>query len=505
MIFKNPIIFLIKHYKKIHLVLSIFLILLIVQTTSLLSLFNSYVDSGWYINNIDLINEYMSINYFATIIIVTFILVLLIFIFIQGKGKLGYYISGIFIMAYIIVITNIQYDILLIIGKTVVSASDIRLNRDLIFIALIFEYSLMFISVFKTLGFNVKKIEFEDSKDVDFSGEKELELKVSFDSEGVHDQLNNKLFYIKSWMKEHFMIVIIIVGVIVFGLTYSFYGVLLTLFDKVEYFSYNEVDIFINKTYKTNYDSYYNYLNEDGYYYLVVEVNLKTESSNKYLTNSDFLLCFGENEYNPISNVSMYDIGTVYNRDVLSVDSDNIYILVFEVNENISLAEFKMVNSEDGISLSAINLDINNDEYYFELGDENLFIDAIFETNKIRIYGSNFNDYFTTKKDVCISDFCTNMTIKNSADILNDYTLFYLGIDTDIDINILYLLNNKAYIRANNYYGEEYSYFKLNLNYNLIENNYGNVYYEVKNDVLDNNNIELVLVTRQQTYVWRLK
>lgn len=501
MLFKNPLIYLIKHYRKIHLVVSVLLIMLIIETTKILSLFNTYVNNGWYRDTSDLISQYLPFDYFALIIAITLLFILLLFIFIKGKGNIGYYLLSIISMIVILVFTNIQYGVLEIIGTSSIGASTIRLSRDLVFTNLILEYTIMLVSIVRTFGFNVKNIDFNSARDVNFSGDRELEFNVGIDKEDIKEKLNNRIFNVKSFIKEHFLIFILIMLVVVVLVGYNGYNYIIYYFETTDSIIYNGINVTVNNSYKTIYDSNYSNIDDEAYYYLVIDVNLETTVTGLSLTNADFKLRIGDLEYTPISSIDMIDIGTVYNRNTIQVGSENNYILVFEASGNISDARLSMLNKEEEILLDVINLDMNNDIYEFEFNKENEFIDSLLSEYTIDFYNYSFMESYSDTNYFCLQYNCTYVTHYNYSDLLNEYVFMKLSVKSDIYMYTYDLLKNNLYVIAKDEFGESY-YF--NLKYRGADfntNNNGIIYFEIKDDVMNFETIELVFKVRGQTYI----
>ena len=504
MVFKNPIIFLIKKYKIIHFILAILLILLIINTIGLLDIFSSYVTNNWYSNSANLVELYLPNSYYLLMLLIVLILILLCIIFKKGRLHIRFYIFSLIVILYIFITSYVHKDILTIIGEKVVESSLIRLNRDLVLLSLTFEVIMIVYSFVKMFGFNVKSIDFTAKENLNFTGNKELEFSVSFDKQSFKENLNSRKFNTLGWIREHKKMLLVLGMVLIACISLLIFNKINNVVNKIDTLYHSDISIKVNNSFTTRYDNNKNLLTKDGEYYLIVDVTINTTSSNKNIKFKELEAVFGKNVYTPIYETKMSDIGNVYNGDILKPNIDNNYIIVYKVKSNVNLAEFRISTSNDLIKLEPLNLDVNNKELIFELEHENIFIDPIFKGESFRIYNYEFKDYIYYYDRVCVDKYCDDMTIKKYADILNDYTFLELGIDNKLAINIEKLFSSNAYVRGYNS-GNNYDYYRLNFNNSMIKNNYGKMSFSIKNSILDYKNIDLVLNTRNQTYVWRIK
>ena len=505
MVFKNPIIFLMKNYKLLHFILTIITIFLIIHSMALLNLFSDYLSNGWFRNDINLINKYLPISYYILMTLIILVFLILILIFRKGKLSIKFYMFSILAILYIIITSFVHKDILLVITDKVVETSLIKLNRDLILISLTFEGLIILYSIFKIFGFDVKKIEFNEKENLKFTGDKELEFRVTFDKNSLMENFNSRKFNFISWLRENKKSIIVVITIIFIGMTFFTINILTSKKNKIDTLYYSNMSIKVNKSYTTKYDKNGNLLTEPGYYYLIVDVNMNTYSTNKNFKYKELELVFNKDIYTPIYDSKMGDIGKVYNGEILKSGIDNNFIVVYKVNNDRNAAKFRISSSKDVVDLNPINLDIEKEEYEFLSEMENVFVDNIYKGQTLKIYSFDFVEYHMIKERVCVGSYCDNMLIKRYADVLNSYKFFQLGIEYDMVIDIVSLLNTNAYLRSYEHVGGEYNYYDLIFDFSLIEKNRGKLYFNVKKNIEEKKHIDLVLNTREKIYVWKLK
>lgn len=503
MVFENPLVFLVKHYKKIYIVLIGVLLLSLTYTIKALGLFNSYVENGgWYLSDINLINEYLPPAYILTLIAAMFFIIILIYIMKKGNSKTKQYILSLLAMIYSLIIL-IEVHSTLASAKNFVLSSTIEWNRYLLLFSIIFQvWSIMFFIV-KMLGLNLKTIEFDVDDHVDFVGEKELEFTVSFDSNNVKENASNKMFYLSGFFKENknkFVALIIIL--IAFG-SYSMFSSYQEKNNQFHSYYYNDVNITLNKTYKTAFDANGVKADEDGFYYLILDINMETEANGKRLSYEDFVLSFGSNEYNPIYSNSFSDLGIVYNKNTLIANENNNYILIFTVNENAAKAKLS-INGSESLKIDVIDLDqIQNKEVYDENGNIE-FIDPVLVDNYFKLIDFSFVNYYTENIEVCTT-YCLIRQKYYYADILNNYTFLNFVFDANLTLAEINNIFNSFYVRTKNDVEDKYTYFLISLQNDASDFDKNIAYFNISNEVNLFEYIELVFELRGISYTYKLK
>ena len=98
MIIKKPYAFMIKHFRLIHVILSLLMVFLISKTSSIVSFFNEYVKNGYYtLNSGSYINFYMFISIILIIVISAFVYLLMKW---KNKSRNYYWILFCFIYSF---------------------------------------------------------------------------------------------------------------------------------------------------------------------------------------------------------------------------------------------------------------------------------------------------------------------------------------------------------------------------------------------------------------------
>jgi len=224
MILRKPYAFLIKHFKLIHLIMTICMGFLIYQTNALLEFFNDFINSSQVKIGIDVIsslfNSYSYIFAMAIIVISVIVFVLMSF---KDKPRL-YYVS--IILGFCLLIGLYAYSISTIykMQDGIVDERIIRAIRDFLNIIFIFQIYGVFISFVRFIGLDVKKFDFsQDVQELNITDNdnEEFEVNVEFDSHTLKRKLRRNYRSLKYYIVEN---KIILIGILI--ATISVCGVL---------------------------------------------------------------------------------------------------------------------------------------------------------------------------------------------------------------------------------------------------------------------------------------
>ena len=180
MIIKKPYAFMIKHFRLIHVILSLLMVFLISKTSSIVSFFNEYVKNGYYtLNSGSYINFYMFISIILIIVISAFVYLLM-----KWKNKsrnLYIFTIGFYFVLFILFI--IYFNVFSNISLNQINVRGIRAYRDIIIIAYVPQYILLAFHVIRAVGFDIKKFDFKkDLEELDIAEEDQEEIEVTLGS-----------------------------------------------------------------------------------------------------------------------------------------------------------------------------------------------------------------------------------------------------------------------------------------------------------------------------------
>ena len=173
LVFRKPYAFLIKHFKIVHLILTLIYIYLALKVNGILKYYNNFLSgTESKLNAINYVNNFYILAIVASIIICLIIYALMRY---KKKPKLLYVILIVLYLTTAIII-NISLNGLNTIYIDVLDVKTQRVYRDLLQIIIIFQYISICFTTVRALGFDIKKFNFQE----DIA---ELEINVTDDEE----------------------------------------------------------------------------------------------------------------------------------------------------------------------------------------------------------------------------------------------------------------------------------------------------------------------------------
>ena len=205
MILRKPYAFFIKHFRLIHVFLSILMLSLLFNTKKLLDFFNEVVSTNLNLKGQELVSLYMPLILRILPFLIIVLLGLLLFIMhIKNKPK-TMYITSILIYLYVIIINFISKSTLSTMENTVLATRNVRLIRDFILISFIAQIVISIITIIRAVGFDIKKFDFKkDLKElqIDESDNEEFEFSIDLDSNKLKRNIRKYIRHLKYFYKE---------------------------------------------------------------------------------------------------------------------------------------------------------------------------------------------------------------------------------------------------------------------------------------------------------------
>ena len=393
MIIRKPYAFLIKNFKKIHIVLLILSLYLAYKIVDVNGFVNEFMKLGTYDLYSDPVTNHIS-----------FIMNLAIILVIIGSGSL------LFLLRYkgkpwkIYLVPLINNVVLLFILGVIkgffrtysidVDTADLRFSRDLLLIFIITQIPVIVIFAMRTFGFDIGKFNFNtDEEFLELSEADREEIEISIDVDvNTFKRLYRKLIRnVNYFYQEHKLICKVIGGVIVFVFLFSsfkFIFVTNKTYKEGDNYKYNGLNIKIEKVYVSDKD-YKGKIISKNSKFVIVKFNVKNlTDSVKKLNTSNFHLKAGDRDYVTTESTyseEFYDMGSTFSKVKEINANENLgFIIVYKVEKKISNGRFVLFYQEKGndnilrkIKLSTEDLSKIKKEKTYKLGDS-------FETNVIK-------------------------------------------------------------------------------------------------------------------------
>ncbi len=521
MILRKPYAFIIKHFKKIHIILFILMLYAIFKTNNISSFFDGYVrnSTGFYESTLS--NTYTNpLFYFVCILIVLLSLVLLILMKQKEKpNKLYFIISMLYIGIIILIYVDSGY--LRTINFEQISPRNSRLIRDINLIVIFPQIFLLFFVLIRSIGFNIKKFNFaKDIEDlnIDVSDNEEFELTLGTNTDKINRIIRKNKREFKYFYLEHKAMILGILLSLFLFLGWTIYYRVMVL-NKV--YSQNEVVRINNISYKIEgfYSSNLNYrcedISEGNNTFLILKLKIYNGNKNNIILNNENMrIIIGENIYLPIYRKYDHfkDIGIGYEENIINGDSEASFIFVYNVPSQ-ELSKNMLLRYAERISFDVKGVTNRYLKYYIkpksldevsifpvaELGKEVNYTISNLKNTILKINSFETNNKFTYGIDNIINVINDPMDNRIIMKIVYDYTP-----DSSVQYvnSFANLMKEHGSIRYTKE-GKEYivNYKDVTPSKNILSV----VYYSVKDDIVNAEKVELVIKIRNLIYIHKLK
>lgn len=535
MILKKPYAFLIKHFRLIHLIIAIPIIYLTYKTMHIVNFFSDYVANNYSLsingNFSDLfINPFMYLG----IIVVVLAAIAIYFLFKNKEKPNKNYVAIIIYYLFLFVLLNVCYNILNVMEVETIEASLARTYRDVSLLLSLPQYYFSIFVILRSLGFNVKKLNFaDDLKELEISERDSEEFEFIVGVEGYKAKRKFRRFIreFTYYLKENTFIVIAIVLLSIIGIGTSFY----LNNEKYEFdykigdqFGYKNFTIAIEDSIITNL-AYNGKVISNNKYYLVLKTNITNNLDQSTLLDySDFRILVNNEYLYPIIDKAYYfaDYAIPYDGKKIQGNNQDSYVLVYEIDkdnlkEKYNLKIYNGVITKDGV----IHTRYSNISLNPIVIDQTSLVRTVNLKEKLDLTNSNIgntiltvNNYSVTNKYIykyekCYDNFCNEYTDyiavdyyasgKGSTLLAMDYELvldttssyshYIKGEKTFFDnfVSISYKIEDK-----------EYTAKVKNLTPNNLKNK---LILQVPDKVVNASEIKLLITIRNKIYEIKLK
>lgn len=535
-ILKKPYAFLIKRFRIIHLILSFLIGFVIYRTTLIIRFFMDYVKNNYNSNIILGLGETYAPSYLFIILLIIILLSGAIYYLLRHKNKptrvylcmIIYYIISFVILIYI-------KSVLGSLVEELISARLSRSIRDLSMIYIIPQIIFFIISIIRTVGFDIKKFNFQsDLKEMHYGFEdsEEVEVNINLNSYKYKRKFRRSMREFGYYIKENKLFVIIFLSIVAVALVVSGIKNRHVNYDQSyrtgREFTYNGLNIAILDTMVTNLDYHGNILNK-GYYYVVLKVHLVNNTGyTRSIDFNQFNLTYGDKIIKPTLSDSSYFIDFASENVISSFThkTDKTFALVYKIDEKDAHKGYKLdiyngtviTNKESvtkhiyvSLKTKFINdLKLNGN---YKLGEKVTFEDTYLANSYLKVdqYEINKTYFYTYEK--CYKDSCNiyddAIAAKNDSKRLGNYILT-LHIDYFIDDTSNYGISNSLISS----FAENFVQIQYKVGDKVYSDEYYNVTptyntkflaFEVNKDIKNASIIQAIVIIRNQKYIINLK
>lgn len=349
MILKKPYVFIIKHFRLIHLLMLGCLSYLLMIARDINHLFASLQSTSTYIYaGADL---YINKSVYYILFILLFLAGVVFWLLREKKKPTKLYLFLIIYGIVEIILFYYEFNLLSVLQENVVDSDKLILGKDISTICMLPNYVFICICFIRGIGFNLKKFNF--SKDVE---ELEIADKDSAEFEVLIGQNNYKYFrFIRRTIREikyyilenKFGISVFCAVLLLFFAGYGtyYYNQYLKKSDQEETNIVDGVAYTVRNSYITAKDFNGEVIHQ-LYKYVVVDLTFyNTTSENKTVNLDSISLTNGSLVYHPIltRNQRFYDLGVPYNEgDMLIPNQTRDVTLAFEIPKSTTSRNFTL-------------------------------------------------------------------------------------------------------------------------------------------------------------------
>lgn len=522
MILKKPYAFLIRKFKIIHLIMSSLMIYLAFKTSHILSYLKEYISSSVILRE-NASNYFNSLMFLSVIIIVAFSFVIYWLLKHKEKPRLTYMITIVGYIFIIIVFYN-SFSLLKTLETEIVVSKTIRLWKDLLNIALYYQYVIIFIMLIRGLGFNIKQFDFKkdlEELDIETKDNEEFEFILDTNNNKISRNIRKRLRHLRYFFIEHKFIITMLLSIIgTFVIILLAINIFITgkIYKENESFRSKNNIITITDSYTTNLTSQRKYITNNNNMYIIIKMKINSPSNTKTkLTITDFRLLLDNKKYFPVIKhcLAISDIGNCYNKQNITNKSKE-YILMYQIPSN---TKYKKIMLEYVDEINITNIGIESKYKKIKLHPSN--IDKVIETNtnkineimsinnnfikntSITITNYNIASKFTHTYNKCSNNVCIpyNEVILTNNIGVNPKTILKLNIVYNSDMSINKFIEKYAVLKYK-IADKEYS---SNITNKTPSTATDTLYLEVNNNVLLSNVMYLEFNIRNNKYIYYLK
>ncbi len=537
MILRKPYAFLIKKFKLIHLALTFLLAIIAYKTNELYSFFVDYIKQSSYLK-IYIEPKMTSVAWYLYLLVLLVVgIFIAIFVLMNRKKKpTKYYLVSIIFYSLLIIVYILASSQMFSLLQQQGNLKIVTLARDLLRVFYYGQFIFIIIALLRTIGFNVKKFDFQnDLKEMNILEEdsEEFEVGIELDSNDYRTKLRRAIRIVKYVVNENKLLLIIL------GSALSIYIVVSLI---LNVFVYNRMyregetiklgnfNVKVLKSYETT-KAYNNVdISENGkYIYYVVETQIKNTSKKDLKFNRSAVSLKAEEYTSYETNNKAFpyfiDLGVGYYEQSIKAASTEKYLFVFKVDSsfvgnqkifrilkntttedgetvyNYASVKIKPKNTDEQEEISNVSLNQTLSVKDSIVGNFDLTIESIEFVDKVEFpYKETINEkeyQFTGVMVPDYSDYYGKKILKMKAKLNYDGSS---APNEKITTNFLGNFGHITYLKNGKKSSNPFSIIERST---TKDDEYK--YFEVYEKVVDADNIWLELIIRDKKYVYKLK
>ncbi len=461
MILRKPYAFLIKHFKLIHLILSLLFLYLLFQTESINKFLVDYVNAGYTTNELNIASNYINPLVYVVISVILIFTILIYLLMKQKEKSTKLYFEIVIFYIILLISTILTNNAFNSIEAGTLSTQAGRIFKDLSFAFYLPQIFFFIYALLRGIGFDIKKFDFEtDVKELEITDLDREEFEVTlgknnykykrgfrrFKREFKYYFLENKFVFL-----IFFIVLFLIVGVVL----YLNFEVFHKSYGQQQMLNHNGLNIKVVDSLLTNRTTNGEIISKDKYY-LAVSLDILNNNSSKVKLDYGNFKVYANGDYLlPVLDRSNFfpDLGISYTRDsYIETKKQNTYVLVYEVPNINTHYDLKILESLENTLIGVtpiyktikLNYETIVDDYDFktyELGKILDLSDTLLNVTELQIKSYSFVNQYTYSYKKCTS----NNICQDLNKTINSNDNKYVNNKIIIALNVLFNLDKTSY------------------------------------------------------------
>lgn len=517
MILKKPYKFLMKHFRFIHLIMSVISIYLMLNTNKIINFFSDYLGSNNIKVGVGTWNEFLNLRIIILLSIMFFLTLTILFILGKKDKPIRIYILNLVIYFMVVSVYLYTYNIIEKLEDSVLDIRIINLGSDLSILIFIMQTISTIYLAIRAVGFDLKKFNFEKDYKLELTDQDEEEIEVSFnfDQNSLRRNLKRDMRNMKyTYLENKFIINILMLIAIVSISAYIYIdkNIVNKIYKENQMINTSNVSYTVKKSYITN-QNYRNKVITDNAL-VIVKIGAK---SNMYETKFETakLQLYSENMMFNVTekyNKSLTEFGN-FNLDLKNEQKD--LVLVYEIPENYINKKLTLKYNDNNKTYNVVLNPTAFDDsktVNAKIKEKLVFDDEIIKNVDLRINEIEIKKQMTLSYNFCEDKNTCYESYEHLTDSLTsnyDMSIMKLNVDFNSNKNDIKKLEDiieKYGIIKYTYYGEEKVMdTKIKSVTPLKYKNEKMYFFEVYEDIEFADEITLILTVRNQKYEYKLR
>lgn len=414
MILRRPFAILIKHFKLIHVVLTVLSAYLLYKTNLVLSFFNEYLKTHNSVIGKDLTGSLFTPWMYVALIIIIIGSFIILGLMLFKKKPVILYIYNIITYIFVTVIYIYSISVLSTLEVELVDIRILKIVQDLLITSFGIQLISTIIVAMRATGFNVKKFEFsKDLKELEIEDvdNEEFEVNVDLNSDETKRKINRMIRHSKYIYKENKYVLLFLfflaigIGCIVIYLNIGVYN---KIYQKGEAFSTSYFTMQLGETYSSNKD-YKGKKVFDEESFIIVHLNIKNNVQiERNFDSARLILKIDEHNFyhQTIYSEQLFDVGIIYKKQNISTSFTD-YVFVYKVPTEFLEKKIRLVytdynQKEIKLKIEPISLIENIETKNFNLTETIDIKDSVIQNLKLKINNVEISDTFRVDYNYCI-------------------------------------------------------------------------------------------------------